>query len=147
MAATEGGVSLYRFYDSEGALLYVGITEAGRELLRTRTAVTLAKPRAEVKPKRDRKARTTRGDFDYDEILFERLRELRKKLADERDVPAYIVFGDTSLREMARYYPGTVTELSGISGVGEKKLNEFGDTFLAAIRSYLADHGKQSFDE
>jgi ATP-dependent DNA helicase RecQ len=124
----------------------VGITDAGRELLRTRTAVTLAKPRAEVKPKRDRKARTTRGDFDYDEILFERLRELRKKLADERDVPAYIVFGDTSLREMARYYPGTVTELSGISGVGEKKLNEFGDTFLAAIRSYLADHGKQSFD-
>ena len=67
--------------------------------------------------------------------------------SDERDVPAYIVFGDTSLREMARYYPGSVTELSGISGVGEKKLNEFGDTFLAAIRSYLSDHGKQSFDE
>ena len=124
----------------------LGITDAGRELLRTRTAVTLAKPRAVVKPKRDRQVRARRGDFDYDEILFERLRELRKKLADERNVPAYVVFGDTSLREMARYYPGTVTELSGISGVGEKKLNEFGDTFLATIRAHLAAHGKQSFD-
>ncbi len=129
---------------SEG-LPVVGITDAGRELLRTRTAVTLAKPRAVVKPKRDRKVRDRRGDFDFDEILFERLRELRKKLADERDVPAYIVFGDTSLREMARYYPGNVTELSGISGVGEKKLNEFGDTFLGAIRAHLAAHGKQDF--
>ena len=124
----------------------LGITDAGRELLRTRTAVTLAQPRAVVKPKRDRQVRARRGDFDYDEILFERLRELRKKLADERNVPAYVVFGDTSLREMARYYPGTVTELSGISGVGEKKLNEFGDTFLGAIRTHLAAHGKQSFD-
>ena len=129
---------------SEG-LPVVGITDAGRELLRTRTAVTLAKPRAVVKPKRDRKVRDRRGDFDYDEILFERLRELRKKLADERDVPAYIIFGDTSLREMARYYPDNVTELSGISGVGEKKLNEFGDTFLGAIRAHLAAHGKQDF--
>ncbi len=130
---------------SEG-LPVIGITDAGRELLRTRTAVTLAKPRAVVKPKRDRRVREARGDFDFDEILFERLRELRKKLADERDVPAYIVFGDTSLREMARYYPGSVTELSGISGVGEKKLNEFGNTFLSAIRSYVSEHGKQSFD-
>ena len=124
-----------------------GLTDAGRELLRTRTAVTLAKPRAVIKPKRDRKARARRGDFDYDEILFERLRELRKQLADERDVPAYIVFGDTSLREMARHYPASVTELGGISGVGEKKLNEFGDTFLSAIRSYTAEHGKQSFGD
>ena len=125
----------------------VGITDAGRELLRTRTAVTLAKPRAVVKPKRDRKTRTRRGDYDYDEILFERLRELRKKLADERDVPAYVVFGDTTLREMARYYPESPTQLSGITGVGEKKLNEFGDVFANAIHSYVREHGKQSFAE
>jgi len=125
----------------------VGVTDAGRELLRTRTAVTLAKPRAVVKPKRDRKARARRGDFDYDELLFERLRELRKKLADERDVPAYVVFGDTTLREMARYYPENPTQLSGITGVGEKKLNEFGDTFANAIRSYVREHGKQTFAE
>jgi ATP-dependent DNA helicase RecQ len=123
----------------------VSLTVAGRELLRTRTAVTLAKPRAVVKPKRDRQARARRGDFDYDEILFERLREHRQKLATELEVPAYIVFGDTTLREMARFYPATPTEMSGITGVGEKKLERFGDVFLAAIRAHLQVHGKQAF--
>ena len=123
----------------------VAITDAGRELLRTRTAVTLAKPRAVVKPKRDRQARARRGDFDYDEILFERLREHRQKLATELEVPAYIVFGDTTLREMARFYPTSPTEMSGITGVGEKKLERFGDVFLAAIRAHLQVHGKQTF--
>ncbi|HEY3930990.1 MAG TPA: RQC domain-containing protein, partial [Verrucomicrobiae bacterium] len=73
------------------------------------------------------------GEISCDEILFERLRELRKKIADERDVPAYIIFSDVSLRQMARNYPANENEFARISGVGETKLREFGKIFLAEI--------------
>lgn len=77
------------------------------------------------------------GAIACDEALFERLRRLRKRLADERDVPAYIIFPDVSLRQMAGAYPKNESEMSQISGVGEKKLREFGAIFLAEIADYL----------
>jgi ATP-dependent DNA helicase RecQ len=83
--------------------------------------------------------------MECDEILFARLRELRKKLADERGVPAYIVFGDTTLRQMAREYPTSVPAMDGITGVGEKKRAEFGATFAAAIAGYLAANPRVAF--
>jgi ATP-dependent DNA helicase RecQ len=86
------------------------------------------------------------GDIACDEILFERLRTLRKKLADERHVPAYIVFGDNTLRAMARYYPENVEQMEGIPGVGEKKRAEFGETFAAEIAEYLRTNSRQVFD-
>ena len=61
------------------------------------------------------------------------LRDLRKELADERDVPAYVVFSDAVLRAMARELPRTAGQLRAISGVGEKKLADFGTSFLEAI--------------
>ncbi len=72
-----------------------------------------------------------------DEALFERLRRLRRTLADSRHVPPYIVFSDVSLRQMARDLPRDESSFLRISGVGEKKLREFGDRFLAEITSYL----------
>jgi ATP-dependent DNA helicase RecQ len=72
--------------------------------------------------------------FDPDaDPLFEKLRALRKQLADERGVPAYIVFNDRVLREMADRRPSSAAELLGISGVGPKKLETYGGVFLAAI--------------
>jgi ATP-dependent DNA helicase RecQ len=65
--------------------------------------------------------------------LFERLRALRKQLADERGVPAYIIFNDRVLRTMADQRPATAGELLGISGVGPRKLEQYGDLFLEAI--------------
>jgi ATP-dependent DNA helicase RecQ len=65
--------------------------------------------------------------------LFERLRALRKRLADERDVPAYIIFNDRVLKAMAESRPRTAAELLAISGVGPKKLERYGDAFLEAI--------------
>jgi len=62
---------------------------------------------------------------------FRRLRTLRKKLADERRVPAYVVFGDATLRQMAREYPTTDDALADISGLGVKKRAEFGPAFAA----------------
>src|SRR5205823_12955503 len=61
------------------------------------------------------------GEIECDEELFESLRDLRKKLADERDVPAYIVFSDVSLRQMARDYPSREEQFSRISGVGRSE--------------------------
>jgi ATP-dependent DNA helicase RecQ len=65
--------------------------------------------------------------------LFERLRALRKRLADERGVPAYVVFSDRTLQEMAIQSPRTRGELLAVHGVGQKKLEQYGDVFLAEL--------------
>jgi ATP-dependent DNA helicase RecQ len=65
--------------------------------------------------------------------LFDRLRALRKRLADERKVPAYVVFSDRTLQAMAAQRPCTADGLLEIHGVGQKKLEEYGDAFLAEI--------------
>ena len=64
--------------------------------------------------------------------------QLRKQLADERGVPPYIIFSDVALRQMARVYPANDREFARISGVGEKKLREFGAAFLARDRGTSA---------
>jgi len=69
---------------------------------------------------------------------------LRKRLADERDVPAYVIFPDTTLRSMARDLPRNATEMRAIAGVGDKKLIDYGDAFLAAIGAYAAQAGQIS---
>jgi len=60
-------------------------------------------------------------------------------------VPAYIIFGDVSLRQMARDYPTTSAGFGLISGVGEKKLKEFAEIFTAEITDYLEDNPRQEF--
>jgi ATP-dependent DNA helicase RecQ len=84
------------------------------------------------------RARPRAGDrdagFDPDDgALFHRLRALRKRLADERRVPAYVIFNDQVLRAMADHRPATAAELLRISGVGPRKLEQYGDLFLNAI--------------
>ncbi|TMH77831.1 MAG: ATP-dependent DNA helicase RecQ [Betaproteobacteria bacterium] len=68
-----------------------------------------------------------------DDRLFERLRALRKKLADERNVPAFVVFSDRALQDMAARRPQTRAEFLDVYGVGQKKLEEYGDFFIAEI--------------
>jgi ATP-dependent DNA helicase RecQ len=71
----------------------------------------------------------------YDRVLFETLRALRRRLADERRVPPYLIFSDASLREMARLRPRSPAAFREVKGVGEWKAAEFGERFLAAIRT------------
>jgi ATP-dependent DNA helicase RecQ len=87
------------------------------------------------------------GEIGCDEGLFERLRVLRRQLADERSVPAYIVFSDVALRQMARFYPSSEREFTRISGVGEKKVREFGEVFLAEIAAHLQQNPRQAFSD
>jgi ATP-dependent DNA helicase RecQ len=120
------------------------LTGSGLALLKERTPVQLTRPIIAKPSAARRPARA--GEIECDEALFERLRTLRKRLADERQVPAYIVFGDATLRHMAREYPVSEEEMAGISGVGEKKRAEFGELFASTIRDWLETHPKVSFD-
>jgi ATP-dependent DNA helicase RecQ len=129
---------------AEGEFATLELTDEGMNVLRARQPVTLTKPMD--LPKAKRAAVKREGDIACDEILFARLRALRKQLADERRVPAYIVFGDTTLRAMARYYPETLAQMEGIPGLGEKKRAEFGETFAAAIAEYLQTNGRMAFE-
>jgi ATP-dependent DNA helicase RecQ len=116
------------------------ITNEGRIALQERRKITLTKPAVVPESKVHHV-----GEISCDEVLFDRLRQLRKKLADERDVPAYIIFSDVSLRQMARNYPQTEADFARISGVGEKKLREFGGIFLGEIAAYLQTNARQIF--
>ncbi|HSY20350.1 MAG TPA: DNA helicase RecQ [Candidatus Acidoferrales bacterium] len=116
------------------------LTQAGATILKSRAKVTLTKPVTAPE-----KAVSHVGEISCDEVLFARLRQLRKQLADERDVPAYIVFSDVALRQMARNYPANERDFARISGVGEKKLHEFGAAFLGEIASHLQTNARQIF--
>jgi ATP-dependent DNA helicase RecQ len=124
-----------------GKFATLSLTSAGRDALRHRTRITLTKQIEVVA--RDQKARV--GAIECDEVLFDRLRGLRRKLADERNVPAYVIFSDVSLREMARSYPTTATEFRRIPGVGEQKLKDFAEAFLSEIKNYLAANSRRTF--
>lgn len=118
------------------------ISEAGLQALKSRRVIMLTKPMA--LPKAKRPTHRT-GEIECDEILFGRLKDLRKRLADERGVPAYIIFGDTTLRDMARVYPTSREDMRGISGVGEKKLVEYGAAFAAVVTGHLETYPKVHF--
>jgi ATP-dependent DNA helicase RecQ len=116
------------------------LTDAGRAALKSRQAITLTRP---VSAPESAKHRA--GEIACDEALFEKLRQLRKQLADERGVPPYIVFSDVALRQMARHYPHTQAEFSRINGVGDAKLREFSAPFLGEINTHLASSPRQIF--
>ncbi len=124
-----------------GKFATLGLTSAGMTALRERTPITLTK-----QPDVAEKAKGTRaGTIECDEALFERLRTSRKTLADERGVPAYVIFSDVALREMARSYPTTRAEFRKIPGVGEQKLKDFAEPFLGEISRYLESNERKIF--
>jgi ATP-dependent DNA helicase RecQ len=116
------------------------LTAEGMAVLKERRRVTLTKPMAVTQGPAHRA-----GEIACDEALFERLRQLRRRIADEQAVPSYIIFSDVALRQMARVYPQNETEFTRVSGVGEKKLREFGQIFLAEIAEYLRSNPRQVF--
>ncbi|MET0584477.1 MAG: DNA helicase RecQ [Candidatus Binatia bacterium] len=112
------------------------LTDASREVLRGNRSVRLLQPKTKVKKTRfDEKSWES-----VDTGLFETLRNLRRQLADERRVPAYVLFSDATLRDMARVRPGSPSALLGIRGVGERKLADLGERFIEVIVSYCREN-------
>ena len=123
-----------------GKFATLQLTQTGLAALRERKAITLTKP-FDVDLAKRRRHRA--GEIECDEFLFEKLRALRRSIADKRDVPAYIIFSDVSLREMARVYPTTAAEFGQIPGIGKQKQRDFAETFTNAIKIYLANKPTQ----
>ena len=118
----------------------IELSSEGMAILRDRRQIRLTKPiTPSAEATRTPSRAVDRGDIVCDEQLFNALRTLRRTLADERNVPAYVIFSDVTLRLMAREQPSTLELMSSISGIGQKKLSEFGETFISAIRDHLAE--------
>ena len=115
------------------------LNDASREVLRGQRSVQLIQPKAKLQ-----KTRYAEKSWEkVDEGLFESLRVLRRKLADQRGVPAYVLFNDATLRDMARLRPSTPSALLDIRGVGEKKLADFGQRFIEEIVTYCQENRLQ----
>ena len=84
--------------------------------------------------RRERAGGTEVGE--YNEDLFDQLRDIRKELATEQGVPPYVIFTDRTLHEMARFFPATESEMNQLTGVGEKRLASYGRQFLDAIQAF-----------
>ena len=113
------------------------LTAAAKPLLRGEQQLILARPRVKAAVPKKEVRKVSGGKLDYDESLFQALRAVRKELADEQQVPPFVIFGDATLVEMAAYLPDTEEDLLRINGVGRHKLAKYGPRFLAAIRSFL----------
>lgn len=116
------------------------LNAASWQVLRKQVAVQVAIPET----LRSVTAATATGQSQTAEGLLERLRSLRKRLADEQGIPPYIVFTETSLRQMAQKMPRSRTAFEQISGVGSRKLEQYGQVFVDEINAYCNEQGLTS---
>jgi ATP-dependent DNA helicase RecQ len=113
------------------------LTESGRALLKREGEVTLTKVAAKSASRRPAANESWEG---VDRQLFDHLRSLRSEMASERGVPAYVIFGDAVLRELARVRPTSIEKLTNIRGIGDRKREEFGQLFLDSIDQYCEEN-------
>ncbi|GIU11576.1 MULTISPECIES: DNA helicase RecQ [unclassified Shewanella] len=116
----------------------VTLNPSARAVLKGEVELLLAEPRIVIQTTK-RRSTNTRAPLNYDRKLFARLKLLRRTLAEELDVPPYLVFNDATLAEMAAILPTSPGEMLAVNGVGERKLERFGGEFLDEIADYLAE--------
>ncbi len=108
------------------------------EVMKKQRSVSIVVP---PKEKATGKARSEKAE--QADILFQKLRELRKQLADTQSVPPYMIFGDSTLRLMTQVKPKNKQEFSQLAGVGSHKLAQYGDKFIQVIQAYLQETSPQ----
>jgi ATP-dependent DNA helicase RecQ len=116
----------------------IGVSNLGKSALRDRESIFLPKPKSFTESIQKEKQVE---DVAYESALFEQLRDLRRSIAEEQNVPPFVIFGDKTLQEMAYYLPQTLGALGNIFGVGERKRKQFGTQFLTVIQVYTKTHG------
>jgi ATP-dependent DNA helicase RecQ len=129
------------FLAREGEYNVLKITGDGRSLLKGEAAPTLLRPVDRKSHSDDGKASTVDSWEGVDRELFEALRTLRSEKAKAQGVPPYVIFGDAALRDMARRRPATVAAFMSVRGVGQKKRDDYGAEFVAAIVSHCETRG------
>ncbi len=113
------------------------LTEAARPVLRSEHPLMLAVPRVAALKPRQGMSRLPGGN--YDRKLFAKLRKLRKTIADEENIPPYVVFNDATLIELAELLPVTPSGMLSVNGIGQRKLERFGQPFMQMIKQHLID--------
>ena len=112
------------------------LTEAARSVLKSENSLMLAVPRLQlVKTTAKQKRRSV--SVNADNKLFAKLRHLRKQIADQANLPPYVIFSDVSLSEMSELMPTNDSQFLSITGVGHIKLDKYGEDFLAEIKQYV----------
>ncbi|HIP37382.1 MAG TPA: DNA helicase RecQ [Crocinitomix sp.] len=117
------------------------ITPYGYQILRSETDIKLTRPltKEEIKAKEKSVKKKSKKILSPNQQLFEKLKELRRDLAKQKGLPAYIIFHDSSLKEMASEMPKNAEEMMQISGVGEAKFRKFGHLFLDEINTFIPE--------
>jgi len=119
----------------------VRITDRGIDFIENPRPITLTKDHDfEEEQKADEEKEEVQHAAGHDEALFSQLKELRKQVAKQKNLPPYVLFQDPSLKEMATTYPTTLHDLTHVSGVGQGKAQKFGAPFVAAIKKYVEDN-------
>jgi ATP-dependent DNA helicase RecQ len=118
------------------------VSEKGKEYIKDPYPLTLSKDHdyENEKIEEDEEKEASSGSGSYDVALFELLKNLRKKLAKDKNLPPYVIFQDPSLEEMATTYPTTKDEMAQINGVGMGKVVKFGRQFIDLIKKYVEDN-------
>ena len=134
--------------EPQGEYRTLAVTPRGWEVLRGEWTPRLLQAAPSRKKPRDRGTQSAgspwasrEDEAPFDAGLFERLRQVRRDLAELKSVAAFVVFGDVTLRDLARRRPTTPEGFRAAHGVGDHKAAEYGEIFLAAIREYCAGHG------
>jgi len=128
------------FLERQGEYDTLALTDLGQQVLIGRITPILAKPLVAEKKKAitaRQKAKKAQDFAGVDEELFELLRTKRSELAHKHGVPAYIIFGDKSLKDMASRKPTTRVTFSEVFGVGEHKLKTYADQFISVIKQHI----------
>ncbi|WP_162051751.1 DNA helicase RecQ [Pontibacter pamirensis] len=119
----------------------VKLTQKGADFIQNPHSISLTKDHNyEQEVKDDEEKEETQASAGHDEVLFDLLKNLRKKLAKEKNLPPYVLFQDPSLKEMATVYPTTRDDLAFIGGVGMGKVQKFGKPFLDLITKYVEEN-------
>ncbi|HEG44583.1 MAG TPA: DNA helicase RecQ [Phycisphaerales bacterium] len=125
------------YIEKYGEYNVLRITEKGGDVLKGERTPRLLKPSV-------KKAKVSKVVADswegVDKELFETLRKIRSKIAGKKKIPAYIVFGDGALRDMARKRPASLSTFLNVKGVGEKKYQQYGETFITAIKDHCSEY-------
>ncbi len=129
---------------SEGEYPVLVLTDGSAEVLRSRRQAVLVEPRVQREaPGRKRKAAPGVESTPLtpaESALFEHLRKVRRRLAEQRSVPPFVILADTVLEEMCRVRPGTTATLINVRGIGTKKVEDFGQELVNAVREFCGQN-------